>query len=131
MNGFLSYRDSAKMAVRLFRICLYSVREHGKQPKIALFVQTLYGKVVGNQLETQHGGRVPPVHAYIVYVSMENTLITPFLCSVCMAKCSVIDRRPKMAVGFHFTCLYCVRERETRPNIASFVQTLYRKVAAN
>ena len=62
------------MAARPFRSCPYSVRERAKHSKIAILVWTSYEKVIGNQLEIQNGGRVFPVHAYTVYVSMKNTL---------------------------------------------------------
>ena len=46
MNDFLSYRDSAKMAVGFFRTCLYSVREHGKHPKNALLYRLCTEKLL-------------------------------------------------------------------------------------
>ena len=67
------------MAARSLRICLYSVRARTKQSKIAIFVWTSYEKVIGNQVEIQNGGRVLPIHAYRVYVTVKNTLKSPFL----------------------------------------------------
>ena len=72
------------------RTCLYSVYEHGQGSKIAIFVWTSYGKVVGNQSRTKMAA-VLPVYAYAAYASVEKALKSPFLYKLSMGKLLVIS----------------------------------------
>ena len=119
------------MAARSLRTCLYSVCERAKHSKIAIFAWTSYKKAIGNQMEAHNGGRIFPIDAYTVYVSVQSTLRSPFLYGLRMRKFQVTIYRPKMASRPFRTCLYSVRERTKHSNIAIFVLTSYKKAIGN
>ena len=94
------------------------------------FVQTFYGKFVGDRLEQKMAIEFF-VHAYIAYVSVGDNLKSLLSYGLRMRKLLIVELRLKWRSRFSRTCLYSVCECGRQPKIASFVWTSYGEVVGS